>query len=109
MSRKVISQLVAALVLATAAPAAAQSPTQDAYGGTLPGVTTPTGGTLPNDATSPPVEPTVGIEPSPEPVQHGTAPAGLPFTGLQLGGLIAAGLAMLGAGVAVRRAARSTA
>jgi hypothetical protein len=125
VSRKVIGQLVApvaALVLATAAPAAAQSPMQDAYGGTLPGVTTPTvtppptGGTLPEEVTSPPEAPTTtgGISPeATQPVERGAAaPAatgGLPFTGLELGGLIMAGLVMLGAGVAVRRATRSTA
>jgi hypothetical protein len=122
IGREVIGQLVApiaALVLATAAPAAAQSPTQDAYGGTLPGVTTPTstppptGGTLPTEVTSPPEEPAAGHgTPKPaEPVEHGVAAAtgGLPFTGLELGGLIMAGLAMLAGGLAVRRATRSTA
>jgi hypothetical protein len=127
VSRKVTGHLfasVAALALVTAAPAAAQSPTQDAYGGILPGVQTtpatppPASGTLPSEETSPPAEepaPTETEPPAEEPtavapeeVQHGAAAGDLPFTGLELGVVTMAGLLMLGAGIAVRRAARST-
>jgi hypothetical protein len=92
--------LVAALALATASPAAAQSPTQDAYGGALPGVT--------EEVSAPPEIQAVSPAAT-QPVQQGADTGGLPFSGLQVGAMIIAGIVMLGAGAAVRRTTGPTA
>jgi hypothetical protein len=84
--RKVTSVLVCVVVvLAFAAPAFAQNATQDAYNG-LAGAEQGGGGT------SGTVTDTGG--------------GSLPFTGLQLALVVGAGVGLLGAGVAVRRASR---
>jgi putative cell wall-binding protein len=84
--RKVTSLLVClVVVLAFAAPAVAQNATQDAYNG-LAGAEQGGGG-------SGTVADTGGG-------------GSLPFTGLQLALIVGAGVGLLGAGVAMRRASR---
>jgi hypothetical protein len=84
------------LALALASPALAQSPTQDAYGGTL-GEQVGGGG---NGA------------PAPQQAPAETAPAAeqaagtLPFTGFELGIIVLAGIALAGAGYTLRRTTR---
>jgi ABC-type Fe3+-siderophore transport system permease subunit len=83
------------LALALASPALAQSPTQDAYGGTL-GEQVGGGG---NGA------------PAPEQAPAETAPAAketgsLPFTGFEVGIIVLAGIALAGAGYTLRRTTR---
>ena len=75
------------LALALASPALAQSPTQDAYGGTL-GEQVGGGGSAP---TSAPAQDTSGS---------------LPFTGFEVGIIVLAGIALAGAGYTLRRTTR---
>jgi hypothetical protein len=87
------------LALALASPALAQSPTQDAYGGTL-GEQVGGGG---NGAPAP--------EQAPEQAPAETAPAAketgsLPFTGFEVGIIVLAGIALAGAGNTQRRTTR---
>ena len=122
-----LTSTTAALLLAlllVAAPASAQtSPLVDAYGGpggqvltdtntddVIPPPTAPTdgeGGTEPNTRSGGnddvPVE--TGATTPPAPSSEGD----LPFTGFEAGIVLLAGLALLGAGLAARRAGRQTA
>jgi hypothetical protein len=75
--------LVTALAFATAA--SAQTPSQNAYGGVQGQVS---GGSPPSNTT----------------VTANDAGGSLPFTGLQVGLVLAGGLTLLGAGLVVRRA-----
>src|SRR4051794_12080905 len=93
----ITSVLVGAL--AYSAPALAQqSPTQSAYGGVIAEVLTPTKKTTP--------------KPPQQTVQAQQAPAAtsgsLPFTGLQVTLVLLAGAALLGGGLALRRATSSS-
>jgi len=98
------------LALALASPALAQSPTQDAYGGTLG-----------EQVTSPPAQPAPQSAPEVQPEEEGagapaaeTAPAetapvssgSLPFTGFEIGIIVLAGIALAGAGYTLRRTTR---
>lgn len=105
--------VVAALVLAFAAPAMAQtSPTTDAYGGVLGDQVANTGGGggggggggAAGEAGSPGSE-TVADS---ENVTAGAA-ASLPFTGLDVALIVLIGAALVGTGLALRPASRSTA
>src|SRR3954447_5257346 len=93
-------------VLALAAPAAAQSsPTQDAYGGVIAEVVTPS---KPTTSTPPAATPTQQVQAQ----QTASAPAAtngsLPFTGLQVTLVLLAGALLLGGGVVLRRATHSS-
>jgi hypothetical protein len=98
----IASALVATMV--AAAPAVAQnSPTTDAYGGVIAEVVTPSKPTTPK----PPAQPTQQVQaqqqapaPAAQPVQE----SALPFTGLQVTLILLAGTALLGGGLALRRA-----
>jgi hypothetical protein len=94
------------LALALASPALAQSPTQDAYGGTLG-----------EQVTSPPAQPAPEAQPQEEgagapaaetaPAETNPASTGtLPFTGFELGIIVLAGIALAGAGYTLRRTTR---
>lgn len=100
------------VVLATAATAFAQSPADTVYntnggvlnvvsggGKTPPGSDTPSG-TAGGTATTTVTRETGASTPA------ATSTGSLPFTGFQAGLVAAAGIALLGAGVAMRRAAR---
>jgi hypothetical protein len=101
-----IIALVLAGTLALSAPALAQtSPTQDAYGGVIAEVVTPSQ----PEAQQPQQE--VAAEtaaPAPAAAQPVQAQEGsLPFTGLQATLVLLAGAALLGTGLVLRRATRS--
>jgi hypothetical protein len=89
-------------VLALAAPAVAQqSPTQDAYGGVIAEVVTPS-------------KPTTSKPPAQQQAVQQTAPAAaspssaLPFTGMQVTLVLLAGAALLGGGLALRRITKTS-
>jgi hypothetical protein len=85
-------------VLALAAPAVAQqSPTQDAYGGVIAEVVTPSKPTTPK-----PPQQQVQTQ------QQAPSTGSLPFTGLQVTLVLLAGAALLGGGLALRRATGSS-
>jgi hypothetical protein len=85
-------------VLALAAPAVAQqSPTQDAYGGVIAEVVTPSKPTTPK-----PPQQQVQAQ------QQAPSTGSLPFTGLQVTLVLLAGAALLGGGLALRRATGSS-
>ena len=123
---KLISSLVAVLAasLLLAAPALAQtSPLLDAYGGPGGQVLTDTGTDTDDVIPGPtaPVEDEDGTNPRTTsggddtvPVERGadTPPAttagDLPFTGFEAGIVLAAGMALLGAGLVARRAGRQS-
>ncbi len=87
--RKILLLAVCVLALTVAAPAMAQTPTGDAYGG-LAGVAQ--GGGSDNDSGGPTASADSGS---------------LPFTGLELGVFAIAGVALLGTGLVLRRSVRS--
>jgi hypothetical protein len=117
--------LVAALVLALAAPAFAQStvsPTTDAYGGPQSQVLGNFGGGGQDDVVPPPAAPAGGEAPTPNaprtttPVERGgdaptpsVSTGELPFTGFEAGLVALFGALLLGTGFAMRRASRTTA
>lgn len=89
-------------VLALASPAVAQqSPTQDAYGGVIAEVVTPSKPTTPK----PPAQQQAVQQSAPAAAQPSGA---LPFTGMQATLVLLAGAALLGGGFALRRATRSS-
>ena len=106
-----ILTLVLAGTLALSAPASAQtqSPTQDAYGGVIAEVVTP------STPTPQPAQPEQEVAaetatPAPTPAPATAAPAqqsALPFTGLQATLVLLAGLALLGGGLVLRRTTRT--
>lgn len=112
--RSLLAILIAAfLVGGFAGSAAAQSPTQDAYGGVL-------GEQVEDDDTTPPpseprpeTEPGAGdevAEPVSEPVvvSHAQTGSSLPFTGLDLAVVVLIGAGLLGLGFGLRWASRRT-
>jgi len=110
--RSLLAILMAAfLVGGFAGTAAAQSPTQDAYGGVL-------GEQVEDDDATPPAsepKPAAGdvaeeAAPVSEPVVVSRAQTGssLPFTGLDLALVVLIGVGLLGLGFGLRRASRST-
>ena len=89
-------------VLALAAPAVAQqSPTQDAYGGVIAEVVTPSKPTTPK----PPAQQQAVQQSAPAAAQPSSG--SLPFTGLQVTLVLLAGAALLGGGLVLRRATSS--
>ena len=108
-----IIALVLAGTLALSAPASAQtsSPTQDAYGGVIAEVVTPSTPT-PQPAQPAQPEQEVAAEtatPAPAaPAQPAaTQQSALPFTGLQATLVLLAGIALLGGGLVLRRTTRT--
>src|SRR3954447_10308170 len=89
--------------LTLSAPAFAQSnPTKDAYGGVIAEVVTPS---KPTTKAPPAVTPQQQVQQAPQQA----APSGaLPFTGLQVTLVLLAGAALLGGGLALRRASASS-
>ena len=116
-----ISALAAILTLSLAMPAAAQtSPTTAAYAGQQGNVLGNFQGGGQDDVVPPPGAPATEEAPTPPrpttPVERGVdtptptvAKGELPFTGLEAGLVALAGLALLGAGFAMRRVSRSAA
>jgi len=97
----IASALVGTMVLAS--PAVAQnSPTTDAYGGVIAEVVTPSKPTTPK----PPAQPTQQVQAQQQAPAPAAQPAqsALPFTGLQVTLILLAGTALLGGGLALRRA-----
>lgn len=92
----IASALVGVLALATPA-VAQQSPTQDAYGGVIAEVVTPSKPTTPK----PPAQQQAVQQSAPAAAQPSGA---LPFTGLQVTLVLLAGAALLGGGLVLRRA-----
>lgn len=98
-----VTALVACLALAVPSAALAASPTQDAYGGTAG--QQEGGGNTPS-STSPGSE-TAGTSPEAVAVAATTESSGtLPFTGLEVGLIALAGVALLGGGVVLYRVSR---
>jgi hypothetical protein len=107
--RTLVRALLPLFVLAALLPAvaSAQDPGTGGYSGTAP---TTASGTEPQSGTkaatagqSAPAAPA----PAPAPAQTVTAPTNtLPFTGFQISLMIAAGLGLLGLGMALRRVSR---
>lgn len=94
--------LAATALLATAPAALGQeiSPTDDEYGSTLELVSQ-------GQRPEPPPGGGPGEASQPAPTATADAPAGgLPFTGLEVGGMLAAALALAGTGLILRRFAR---
>jgi len=90
---------VLAGVLALSAPAfAQQNPTKDAYGGVIAEVVTPSKPTSPT-----PPQPQQNVQAQ----QQAPTGSSLPFTGLQVTLVLLAGAALLGGGLALRRATHS--
>lgn len=90
-------------LLAFATPVMAQSsPTQDAYGGVIAEVVTPS---KPTTSKPPAAAPTQQVQAQ----QSASAPASgsLPFTGMQVTLVLLAGAALLGGGFVLRRATSS--
>lgn len=111
--------LLALVVAVAAAPASAQnSPAKDVYNpqGEVLDVVEGGGGKLPDNDVCADAD---GLDPSGSPVEYGSAAdcdtpseqtvtnGELPFTGFEAGMVALAGLALLGAGFAVRRFTRS--
>jgi Tfp pilus assembly protein FimV len=109
-----IITLVLAGTLALSAPASAQtsSPTQDAYGGVIAEVVTPS---TPAPQQAQPEQEVAAETATPAPATPAPAPAqpaatqqsALPFTGLQATLVLLAGLALLGGGLVLRRTTRT--
>jgi 3-oxoacyl-ACP reductase-like protein len=92
-------------VLALAAPAVAQqSPTQDAYGGVIAEVVTPSKPTTPK----PPAQQQQVQAQQTAPAAAQPSSGALPFTGLQVTLVLLAGAALLGGGLVLRRATGSS-
>ena len=102
----IASALVGVLALAT--PALAQeSPTQDAYGGVIAEVVTPSKPTTPKPpAQQQAVQQSAPAAAAPTTPQA-TSTGSLPFTGLQVTLVLLAGAALLGGGLVLRRATTS--
>jgi hypothetical protein len=117
MTQKLIATLVSAVALAVllapAAPAAEQ-PNETQYGNpalTLPTETPPPSNptTVPVKGSEPPSNPTtVAVQGASEPATPASTGDTLPFTGLDLGIVIAFGVAAVGGGLLLRRATRTT-
>jgi hypothetical protein len=102
---------VVAVALAAASPAFAQSATRDAYGSSGTGVLGAVsngggsngggsgGGVSPSTASSTPVA-------TPQQVVAASSGSSLPFTGLDVGLLVAGGIVLVGVGIGLRRFAR---
>jgi hypothetical protein len=93
MKRLALLMAVAAIALAVAAPAYAQTAVSDAYGGKGGGIV----GTV-NSGNGPSAS-------GPQQVQASSG-SSLPFTGLDVGLLALGGVALVGVGVGLRRFAR---
>jgi hypothetical protein len=96
----IASALVGVLALATPA-LAQQSPTQDAYGGVIAEVVTPSKTTSPK----PPAQQQAVQQTAPAAASPSSA---LPFTGMQVTLVLLAGAALLGGGLALRRVTRTS-
>src|SRR3954453_5041771 len=94
-TRITIIALALVVALATCAPAIAQSPQQQAYGGVIAEVVTPSK-PKPKQQAATQQAPTAATQPS----------SALPFTGLQVTLVLLAGLALLGTGLVLRRTTR---
>src|SRR3954470_23846035 len=92
--------IVGALALMTTPAVAQQNPTQDAYGGVIAEVVTPSKPTTPK----PPAQQQAVQQSAPAAAQPSGA---LPFTGLQVTLVLLAGAALLGGGLVLRRATSS--
>ena len=105
-TRMYITASVLVGLLAFAGPAAAQSsPTQDAYGGVIAEVVTPS---KPTTSTPPASQPTQQVQAQQTASAPAAQPSGsLPFTGLQVTLVLLAGALLLGGGVVLRRATTS--
>jgi hypothetical protein len=111
MRKSLLAIAVLGLALVFAAPAMAQDPTQDAYGGVLGGQEVDEdnggGGVAPDEASgggggSSPEAATV----SPPPTQQ-VSEGSLPFTGFEVGVVLLMGAGLVGLGLVLRRAGRS--
>ena len=98
----IASALVGVLALATPA-LAQQSPTQDAYGGVIAEVVTPSKPTT----STPPAQQQAVQQSAPAAAQPPSSSGSLPFTGLQVTLVLLAGAALLGGGLVLRRATSS--
>ncbi len=106
--RAALRSLLPLIVLAALLPAVAgaQDPGTDAYSGSAP---TTAEGTAPPSSEPAPAE-EQAVPPAARPVQAAqpTVPSGtVPFTGLQLGLIVAAGAGLLGLGLMLRRSSGS--
>jgi hypothetical protein len=90
--------IVGALALMTTPAVAQQNPTQDAYGGVIAEVVTPSKPTTPK----PPAQQQAVQQSAPAAAQPSSG--SLPFTGLQVTLVLLAGVALLGGGFVLRRA-----
>ena len=110
-----IIALVLAGTLALSAPASAQtsSPTQDAYGGVIAEVVTPSTPVTPQEAPqqAQPEQEVAAETATPAPAAPAqpaaTQQSALPFTGLQATLVLLAGIALLGGGLVLRRTTRT--
>jgi hypothetical protein len=107
LARSVVAAVVALLLLA--GTAVAQNPTEQGYsspGGTVQQQITstpaPTASVTPTKKSTP-AAPAAQVKAAPKAKSNGK---GLPFTGLELGLVLAAGVALLGLGFGLRRFAR---
>ena len=98
-------------LLVMAAPAAAQTVSPTVTGYSQPGASiqtqiTPQSGVSPSVNTSTPSTPSTNVSPAVNQTTPATTGRSLPFTGLEVGLVVLAGVLLLGVGLVVRRVVR---